>query len=100
MHDPPAMLLDEPTRGLDIVGSKVIFDYVSHLRDQGKAVIVCTHRLDEAQRLCDRFGLLNEGRLVLQGTLEELQDQTGCHSLTEIFLTLLAQSTEESVDGR
>lgn len=91
VHDPPAMLLDEPTRGLDIVGSQVIFDYVAHLRDRGKAVIVCTHRLDEAQRLCDRFGLLNHGSLVLQGTLEELRQQTGCQSLTEIFLSLLAK---------
>lgn len=89
IHDPPAMLLDEPTRGLDIVGSKVIFDYVGHLRDEGKAVIVCTHRLDEAQRLCDRFGLLHRGKLILEGTLEELQAQTGCDSLAEIFLSLL-----------
>ncbi|MEQ9071933.1 MAG: ATP-binding cassette domain-containing protein, partial [Gimesia chilikensis] len=58
IHDPPVMLMDEPTRGLDVVGSKVIFDYIDHLRDQGKAVIVCTHRLDEAEQLCDRFGLL------------------------------------------
>ena len=89
MHDPPAMLLDEPTRGLDIVGSKVIFDYVAHLRDQGKAVIVCTHRLDEAQRLCDRFGLLNQGRLVLEGSLEFLREETGCESLAEMFLSLI-----------
>ncbi len=99
IHDPPAMLLDEPTRGLDIVGSKVIFDYVAHLRDEGKAVIVCTHRLDEAQRLCDRFGLLNHGKLALEGTLFELQRQTQCDSLTEIFLSLLEEQSNEFSSG-
>lgn len=86
IHDPQIMLLDEPTRGLDVLGSKVIFDYVRHLRSVGKAIIVCTHRLDEAQRLCDRFGLLHRGRLTHEGTLGELQQQTGCQSLTEMFL--------------
>ena len=94
VHNPPAMLLDEPTRGLDIVGSKVIFDYVAHLRDEGKAVIVCTHRLDEAQRLCDRFGLLHQGRMVLEGSLTSLREQTGCGSLAEMFLSLVESPAE------
>lgn len=96
VHDPEIMLLDEPTRGLDVIGSKVIFDYVRDLRQLGKAVIVCTHRLDEAQRLCDRFGLLHRGRLRHEGTLAELQQRTGCASLTEMFLQLV----EEDGDGR
>jgi len=87
MHDPPVMLLDEPTRGLDITGSKVIFDYVDHLRKQGKAVIVSTHRLDEAQRLCDRFGLLDHGQMQQEGTLQELRETTGFDSLADIFLS-------------
>ena len=57
VHDPPVMLLDEPTRGLDVIGSQTVFDYVRHLRELGKAVILSTHRLDEAERLCSRFGL-------------------------------------------
>lgn len=90
IHDPEIMLLDEPTRGLDVIGSQVIFDYVRDLRELGKAVIVCTHRLDEAQRLCDRFGLLHRGQLRHEGALQELQHRTGCASLTEMFLQLVA----------
>lgn len=86
IHDPPALLLDEPTRGLDVLGSKVIFDYVAAARTAGKAVIVCTHRLDEAERLCDRFGLLHRGQMLHEGTLAELQAQTGLVTLTEMFL--------------
>jgi sodium transport system ATP-binding protein len=85
VHDPPVMLLDEPTRGLDVIGSNVVFDYIAHLRDEGKAVIVCTHRLDEAERLCDRFGLLHAGRLLHEGSLAQLQEATSCDSLVEIF---------------
>jgi sodium transport system ATP-binding protein len=86
IHDPPVLLLDEPTRGLDVLGSKVIFDFIAAARNLGKAVIVSTHRLDEAERLCDRFGLLHKGRLMHEGTLEELRARTGCETLTEMFL--------------
>jgi ABC-2 type transport system ATP-binding protein/sodium transport system ATP-binding protein len=89
IHDPPVMLLDEPTRGLDVVGSQTIFRYISHLRTLGKAVIVCTHRLDEAERLCDRFGLLHRGRIHHEGSLEALRARTGKEKLVEMFVDLL-----------
>ena len=92
IHDPPVMLLDEPTRGLDVVGVQTIFQYIEHLRAVGKAVVVCTHRLDEAERLCDRFGLLHEGRLVHEGTLGELQQSTGQTHLVDMFVDLLRSS--------
>lgn len=96
VHDPPMMLMDEPTRGLDVVGTQVIFDYIATLRSEGKAVIVCTHRLDEASRLCDRFGLLHQGTLRYHGTLDELRTQTGANNLTEIFLMLLGKASAQS----
>jgi ABC-2 type transport system ATP-binding protein/sodium transport system ATP-binding protein len=89
IHAPPVMLLDEPTRGLDVLGSQVVVDYVGRLRDQGKAVILSTHRLDEAERLCDRFGLLHNGRLQQEGTLSQLQSTTGCEKLVDMFRQLL-----------
>jgi len=85
IHAPPVMLLDEPTRGLDVLGSQVVIDYIRRLRDQGKAVIVSTHRMDEAERLCDRFGLLHQGRLRMEGTLNELRQATGCQNLVDMF---------------
>ena len=88
IHRPPVLLLDEPTLGLDVLGSQVIVEYVGLLRDEGKAAIVTTHRLDEAERLCDRFGLMHQGRLVTEGTLAELRAETGCANLVEMFLKL------------
>jgi ABC-2 type transport system ATP-binding protein/sodium transport system ATP-binding protein len=88
IHRPPVMLLDEPTLGLDVLGSQVVTEYLAHLRDEGKAVILTTHYLDDAERLCTRFGLLHHGQLVCEGTLEELRERTGCTSLMEMFLKL------------
>ncbi|MEY4176737.1 MAG: putative transporter ATP-binding protein YbhF [Planctomycetota bacterium] len=93
IHDPPVVLLDEPTRGLDVVGSQVVFDFVRDLRAAGKAIIVSTHQLDEAERLCDRFGLLYRGRLRYEGTLDELRLATGQATLVEMFLGLLREGS-------
>ncbi len=97
IHDPPVMLLDEPTRGLDVLGIQAVFDYLRHLRAQRKAVILCTHALDEAQRACDRVGLLHQGRLRLEGTVPELQAQTGCATLMDMFLQLLSAATRHRI---
>lgn len=95
VHDPAVILLDEPTRGLDVMGSKIIFDYIATAKAMGKSVIVSTHRLDEAEQFCDQFGLLHRGRLMHEGTLAELQAATGCRTLTEIFLKSLADGQQE-----
>ena len=99
VHDPPVVLLDEPTRGLDVVGSKVVIDFVQLLREAGKAIIVCTHQLEEAERFCDRFGLLYQGKLKYQGTLDELKTETGQPSLVEIFLSLMRDAPSPLIDG-
>jgi ABC-2 type transport system ATP-binding protein/sodium transport system ATP-binding protein len=88
IHRPPVMLLDEPTLGLDVLASQIVTEYISILRSKGKAVIISTHHLDEAQRLCDRFGLLHHGRIVLEGTLAELRARTNAFSLVDMFLQL------------
>lgn len=107
MHDPPVMLLDEPTRGLDVIGTHVVFQYIAKLRSLGKAVVVSTHRLDEASHVCDRMGLLHCGRLRHEGSFAELQQSTGCDNLFEMFLQLIGQSDQggaasgqEVVDAR
>jgi ABC-2 type transport system ATP-binding protein/sodium transport system ATP-binding protein len=88
IHRPPVMLLDEPTLGLDVLGSQVVVEYIDHLRREGKAVILTTHHLDDAERLGTRFGLLHQGRLVIEGSLPELRERTGCVSLIDMFLKL------------
>jgi ABC-2 type transport system ATP-binding protein/sodium transport system ATP-binding protein len=88
IHQPPVLLLDEPTMGLDVIASQEIVEYFGLLRDHRKAAIMTTHRLEEAERLCDRFGLMHKGRLVREGSLAELRQATGCATLAEMFLKL------------
>lgn len=96
MHDPPVMLLDEPTRGLDVVGSQTVFDFIFHLKQLGKAVLLSTHRLDEAERVCDRFGLLHRGQLMYAGSLQEIRQATQQTHLTEMFLSMMHSSDQLS----
>ena len=91
MHDPPVMLLDEPTRGLDVVGSRTVFQFIDLLRQRGKAILLSTHRLDEAERVCDRFGLLHQGKIRYEGTLQRLQESTGRQHLVDMFIDLIDQ---------
>jgi sodium transport system ATP-binding protein len=94
IHDPPVMILDEPTLGLDVVGSQVIFNYIDILRDRKKAIILCTHRLEQAQRVCTRFGLMHLGKKVLEGTLERLRNETGRTDLVDMFVDLLESRSQ------
>jgi sodium transport system ATP-binding protein len=95
VHDPPLMIMDEPTLGLDVVGSQIVFDYIELLKRQGKAVILCTHQLEQAQRVCDRFGLLFRSRLILEGTLDQLRSETGKADLVEMFIELIRAPESE-----
>ncbi len=92
IHDPPVMLLDEPTLGLDVVASQVVFDYIRLMQESGKSVILCTHRLEQAERVCNRFGLLHQGVLAQEGSLDDLRRRTGQHTLVEMFLRMLEQT--------
>jgi ABC-2 type transport system ATP-binding protein/sodium transport system ATP-binding protein len=85
VHDPPVVLLDEPTRGLDVFGCQIVFDFIGQLKAAGKSVILCTHRVEEAERVCDRFGLMHRGGLAHEGTLSELRTATGCSSIADMF---------------
>lgn len=99
IHRPPVLLMDEPTRGLDVVASRVVFEYIQHAREQGLAVIVCTHRLDEAQRICDRFGLLHRGHIAREGDFESLRKETGRDNLVEMFYDLMQVDPQVSAIG-
>ncbi len=92
VHDPPVMLLDEPTLGLDVIASQVVFDYIHLVRESGKSVILCTHSLEQAERVCNRFGLLHRGVLAMEGSLDELRDRTGHQTLVQMFLSMIEGS--------
>lgn len=87
--DPPALILDEPTLGLDVLSNRVMLNFIRDQRDTGKSIILSTHYLDEAETLCDRIGLIHQGRLIAEGTFPELQQRSGETRLSDIFLKLI-----------
>jgi sodium transport system ATP-binding protein len=88
MGDPPILIMDEPTLGLDVLTNRIVLDFIRAEGARGKAVILSTHYLDEAETLCTRYGLIHEGRLVGEGSLDELRARSGRQRLSEIFLQL------------
>jgi sodium transport system ATP-binding protein len=91
MGDPPILIMDEPTLGLDVLTNRIVLDFIRAEGARGKAIILSTHYLDEAETLCRRFGLIHEGKLMGEGDLETLRKQTGARRLSEIFLRLCGQ---------
>ncbi len=86
VHDPPVMIFDEPTLGLDVMTARTIVQFIRDCRQQGKTVIVSTHVMSEAEKLCDRIGIIDRGRLLVEGTLAELRTQFGATELEDIFV--------------
>jgi sodium transport system ATP-binding protein len=89
LHNPPVVVFDEPTTGLDVITSRAIVELIRGCRERGKSVILSTHNMDEARRLCDRIGVIHRGRLYADGTAEEIQARTGAPDLEEAFLRLV-----------
>jgi sodium transport system ATP-binding protein len=87
--DPPILVMDEPTLGLDVLSNRLIIEFIKRERDLGKTIILSTHYLDEAESMCDVIGLLHEGSLVAEGDLDSLRERTGEQRLTGIFLNLV-----------
>jgi len=99
MHDPKVLVLDEPTVGLDPKSARLIKDILRQLADRGAAVMLSTHILEIAERMCDRIGIINKGQLIAVGTMDELRtlDKTGEASLEDIFLSLTGGADETEI---
>jgi sodium transport system ATP-binding protein len=89
IHDPPVMIFDEPTLGLDVMTARTIVQFIRECRQQGKTVIVSTHVMSEVEKLCDRIGIIHGGRLLVEGTLAELRTQFGLSDLEDIFVKVV-----------
>jgi len=84
VHRPRLVLLDEPTAGVDPHSREHIFQIVRALRDEGAAIVYTTHYMEEAERLCDRLGIMDEGKIIAMGTLDGLLTQLGCSEIIQL----------------
>jgi ABC-2 type transport system ATP-binding protein len=97
VHDANVMLFDEPLIGIDPEGARELKDEIVRARDNGAAVLISTHLLDTAERLCDRVIIVRKGLKIEEGTLPELQErnQMGGMSLEDVFLALTSEEPRE-----
>ena len=86
VHDPPVLIFDEPTVGLDVLNALDLQKGIQELRDEGKTILFSTHIMSEAERLCDRIAIIDKGRIRATGDLEELRAATSQHYLEDIFV--------------
>lgn len=88
-HDPSVLILDEPTSGLDVLASQGLRQFVLEEKSRGKAIVMSTHYLAEAELICDRVGFVHRGRIVEEGTPAQIRERTGASSLEQAFLAVV-----------
>lgn len=96
VHDPDIVIFDEPTNGLDIITARNVTDYLKKLREEGKLVMISTHIMSEAEKLCDRIGVLIDGKKEAEGTVKELLEMTGTADLEDAFFQLYSDRKGEA----
>ncbi len=88
VHDPPVVFLDEPTSGLDVISARSVRGFVQRFKRDGRCVIMSTHIMEEAERLCDRVAIIAGGKIQAEGRLDDLKARTGL-GLEETFVQLV-----------
>lgn len=89
IHDPEVYIFDEPTLGLDILSSAAIIDFMKKEREAGKTILYSTHYMEEAEYLCDRIVMIHQGRIISEGTPDELKRELGKDNLRDVFAQLI-----------
>lgn len=91
VHDPPNVILDEPTAALDVVSTRAIRDLIHRLKNDGRCVILSTHLMDEVERLCDQVGIIHRGTIMASGTPAELAQSTASNYLETAFVRIIGE---------
>jgi sodium transport system ATP-binding protein len=97
VHDPPVLIFDEPTVGLDVLNALEMLKVIGKFRDEGKAIIFSTHIMSEAEKLCDRIAIIHRGRIHACDSLANLRARTGKHYLEDVFVHFVQQSDGTAV---
>ncbi len=96
VHDPPVLIFDEATAGLDVLVARALLETVAELREHGKCIVFSTHIMREAERLCDRIAIMHRGHILAEGTLDELLQTHAEDDLEELFFRLISWRQAEA----
>ncbi len=95
VHSPKVMLFDEPSTGLDVSAARVIHDFIIKCKGENKTILLSSHSMREVEKLCDRVVIINKGKLVEQGTVNELKTRYKNEDLEEVFVGLIGGKNNE-----
>ena len=95
IHNPPVVIFDEPTNGLDILTARQVTDYLRELRANGRTILLSTHIFSVAEDLCDEIAVLVDGRVVALGSIAALKETTGTQSFEDAFFRLYTENHKE-----
>jgi sodium transport system ATP-binding protein len=90
VNDPPVLIFDEPTAGLDVLVQRAVLDSIKQLRGRGKTILFSTHIMREVEKLCDRVAIMARGKIIACGTLEDLRQMYKQDDLEELFFALVS----------
>lgn len=85
IHEPDIYIFDEPTLGLDIISSSEIVEFMKKEKERGKTIIYSTHYMEEAEYMCDRIAMINQGKIICEGTVDELKERTNTTNMRDAF---------------
>ena len=88
VHNPSILVLDEPTAGVDVTLRQQLWKYIKNLKSKGKTILLTTHYIEEAERLCDRICIVNNGKIVLSETKKKIMKEFKRKKLEDIFINI------------
>jgi sodium transport system ATP-binding protein len=91
VHNPPNVIFDEPTAGLDVVSMRAVREIIRKFKEEGRCIILSTHLMDEVERLCDRVAIIHRGTILAMGTLAELKQSQGTDDLETAFVRIVGE---------
>ncbi|MEZ6068504.1 MAG: ATP-binding cassette domain-containing protein [Planctomycetaceae bacterium] len=100
VHNPPVLIFDEPTTGLDVLVARAVVKTIESLKGQGKCIIFSTHIMREVEKLCDRIAIIHRGEILAQGTIPELEERYGQPDMEELFFELIQRKEAEVAASR
>lgn len=95
IHSPKVMLFDEPSTGLDVSATRIIHEFILKCKSENKIILLSSHSMTEVEKLCDRVIIIQKGRLIEEGTIEQLKKRYNNYNLEEVFIKLIGGNVHE-----
>lgn len=95
IHSPKVMLFDEPSTGLDVSATRIIHEFILKCKSENKIILLSSHSMTEVEKLCDRIIIIQKGRLIEEGTIEQLKKRYNNYNLEEVFIKLIGGNVHE-----